>query len=149
MKVPPKRLKSDSVHSEKWEEAKDLYTMAIELAKLKKASEHELGTLYSNRSATWAMLEDYASALNDADLAVKLKPYWPRGYARQAVALTGQNQNQKALTALKAGLTIDPEDSMLKDLEKHISPLERPQKRKAPEGSSLTLALDTIQAAGE
>ena len=55
----------------KAEEAVAFYTQGIEVD----ASNH---VLFSNRSAAYAKLENYAEALNDAEKTVSLKPDWPK-----------------------------------------------------------------------
>lgn len=133
----------------KWEDAKAAYTKAIQLSEEKDAKLK--GTLFSNRSATCAMLEDYPSALADAEQAIRFRPSWARGYARKAVALIGRNKIQAAAESVQQGMHVDPDDKMLKELSVHIKEIQKPNavlKRKAPEGSTFSEALDQIQAAG-
>ena len=78
--------------------------------------------LYSNRSASYCMLEDYTRALEDAETVVKLKPNWPKGYSRKALALHNLRQYGDAIEAYQRGLALEPaSDLMQKGLEDVIA----------------------------
>ncbi|KDP25621.1 hypothetical protein JCGZ_20777 [Jatropha curcas] len=83
------------------------FTQAISLA----PSNH---VLYSNRSAAYASLHNYADALVDAKKTVELKPDWSKGYSRLGAAHLGLHQIQDAIAAYKKGLEIDPNNEALK-----------------------------------
>ncbi|KAK5782717.1 hsp70-Hsp90 organizing protein 3 [Gossypium arboreum] len=70
--------------------------------------------LYSNRSAAYASLHQYESALSDAKKTVELKPDWSKGYSRLGAAHLGLHQYQDAVSAYKKGLEIDPNNEALK-----------------------------------
>ncbi|XP_044477178.1 hsp70-Hsp90 organizing protein 3-like [Mangifera indica] len=83
------------------------FTDAIALA----PSNH---VLYSNRSAAYASLQNYAEALADAKKTVELKPGWPKGYSRLGAAYVGSQNYVDAIAAYKKGLEIDPDNEALK-----------------------------------
>ncbi|MDG2774712.1 tetratricopeptide repeat protein, partial [Vibrio parahaemolyticus] len=67
--------------------------------------------LYSNRSAAYASLKNYADALADAKKTVELKPDWSKGYSRLGAAHLGLSQYGDAVSAYEKGLKIDPNNA--------------------------------------
>ncbi|RZC54006.1 hypothetical protein C5167_012854 [Papaver somniferum] len=88
-------------------EAIKCFTQAIELA----PTNH---VLYSNRSAAYASLHQYAEALTDAEKTVEIKPDWSKGYSRLGAAQIGLGNFDEAISAYKKGLEIDPNNEGLK-----------------------------------
>ncbi|CAN0908605.1 Hsp70-Hsp90 organizing protein 3 [Linum grandiflorum] len=92
--------------------------------------------LYSNRSAAYASLQNYADALTDAKKTVELKPDWSKGYSRLGAAHQGLSQFQDAIAAFKKGLELDPNNEALKsglaDAQSAASSSSR--SRAAPQG---------------
>ncbi|CAN7096666.1 unnamed protein product [Brassica rapa subsp. narinosa] len=70
--------------------------------------------LFSNRSAAYASLRNYANALSDAIKTVDLKPDWAKGYSRLGAAHWGLKQFQEAAAAYTKGLEIDPSNEALR-----------------------------------
>ncbi|XP_059657470.1 hsp70-Hsp90 organizing protein 3-like [Cornus florida] len=70
--------------------------------------------LYSNRSAAYASLNQYADALSDAEKTVELKPDWSKAYSRLGAAHLGLHHYEDAVSAYKKGLEIDPNNEALK-----------------------------------
>lgn len=70
--------------------------------------------LYSNRSASYASLQDYAKALEDAKQCVSLKPDWSKGYSRLGAAYFGLHEWDDARSAYEAGIRVDPANEQLK-----------------------------------
>ncbi|KAH1164184.1 hypothetical protein AAZX31_01G197400 [Glycine max] len=87
--------------------------------------------LYSNRSAAYASLKNYADALADAKKTVELKPDWSKGYSRLGAAHLGLSQYDDAILAYKRGLEIDPHNEPLKsglaDAQKALAAASRPR----------------------
>ncbi|KAG5061421.1 Hsp70-Hsp90 organizing protein 1 [Glycine soja] len=87
--------------------------------------------LYSNRSAAYASLKNYADALADAKKTVELKPDWSKGYSRLGAAHLGLSQYDDAISAYKRGLEIDPHNEPLKsglaDAQKALAAASRPR----------------------
>ncbi|GFZ16500.1 stress-inducible protein [Actinidia rufa] len=90
-----------------FEDAIRHFTAAIELA----PKNH---VLYSNRSAAYASLHQYAEALTDAEKTVELKPDWAKGFSRLGAAHMGLHHYEDAVSAYKKGLAIDPNNEALK-----------------------------------
>lgn len=70
---------------------------------------------YSNRSACYASLGEYEKALEDGSECVKLKPDWPKGYARKGLAEFFLSRYDEAAETYKKGLELAPEDLPLKE----------------------------------
>jgi len=70
---------------------------------------------YSNRSACYASLGEYEKALEDGAECVKLKPDWPKGYARKGLAEFFLKKYDEAAETYKKGLELAPQDSSLKE----------------------------------
>ncbi|CAJ1928335.1 unnamed protein product [Sphenostylis stenocarpa] len=87
--------------------------------------------LYSNRSASYASLQNYSDALTDAKKTVELKPDWSKGYSRLGAAHLGLSQYDDAVSAYKKGLEIDPNNEPLKaglaDAQKAQAAASRPR----------------------
>lgn len=71
--------------------------------------------LFSNRSAAYAALRRFEEALQDALQCIKLKPDWPKGYARQGHALFHLERWSEAKDAYRCGLQKDPTAQFLKE----------------------------------
>ncbi|KAG0727980.1 Hsp70-Hsp90 organizing protein 3 [Chionoecetes opilio] len=110
------------MESGKLEEAVQNYSKAIALD----AKNH---VLFSNRrvtggchgggcrkvSAAYAKLKKYDTALEDAEITVRLKPDWPKGYSRKGTALLYLHRNQQASEVFQSGLALDPTNQQLKE----------------------------------
>ncbi|XP_018425547.1 PREDICTED: LON peptidase N-terminal domain and RING finger protein 3 isoform X2 [Nanorana parkeri] len=82
------------------EEALDKYKEAIRLVPL----DH---LLYSNRAMVYLSLKSYKLALDDAETACKLQPYWLKGHLRKAQALTQLGKIEDALKEFLFCLVLD------------------------------------------
>lgn len=77
--------------------AMDSYTKAIEAEPQSK----EAAACYGNRSFAACKLEQFGSALNDANQAITIDPYYIKAYYRRAAAFMALNQHKKALEDFK------------------------------------------------
>lgn len=93
--------------------AKD-YKQAIEnfTEAIKETAEDH--TLYSNRSACYYNLGQFAKALEDGEMCVSVKPDWGKGYQRRAMALHALLKREEALKDYEKGLELDPANEQLK-----------------------------------
>ncbi|KAK3268039.1 hypothetical protein CYMTET_23432 [Cymbomonas tetramitiformis] len=69
--------------SQRYEEAKHFYTLALEAPYATEAGIH---VLYSSRSAAHLALKQPSAALTDATAAVQNKPGWPKAFSRRGAA---------------------------------------------------------------
>lgn len=82
------------------------FTKAIELSPSD-------AVLYSNRSGAYASLKQFENALKDAEMCVKLKPDWAKGYSRKGLAEFNLGRLREAEATYSKGLTIDPNSQSL------------------------------------
>ncbi|KAI3353502.1 hypothetical protein L3Q82_020022 [Scortum barcoo] len=62
---------------------------------------------YGNRSCCYWCLEQYSSALTDAQKSIQLAPDWPKGYFRKGCALMGLKRHSEAEEAMEQVLKLD------------------------------------------
>ncbi|XP_075040376.1 LON peptidase N-terminal domain and RING finger protein 3 [Mixophyes fleayi] len=91
----------------KLDEALDKYNEAIKLVSL----DH---LLYINRSMIHLSLKSYELALEDADTACKLQPYWLKGHLSKAQALANLGKTEDALKEFIFCLVLDTENKTAK-----------------------------------
>lgn len=80
-----------------------------------------LASVYSNRSAAYAAVYEWAAALRDANTCVELAPHWSKGYFRQGAAYEGMMKLQQAADRYAAGLAVDPRDAVLLRQHEHVT----------------------------
>ncbi|XP_063793422.1 LON peptidase N-terminal domain and RING finger protein 3 [Pseudophryne corroboree] len=104
----------------KWAEALEKYNEAITLV----SHDH---LLYSNRSMIHLSLKSYELALEDADAACKLQPYWLKGHLRKAHALANLGRTEEALKEFIFCLVLDSDNKTAKsEAQKLLLDLLRP-----------------------
>lgn len=91
-----------------FQSAVHLYTQAIQIA----PCDH---LLLSNRCHAYASLDKFQEALEDAELVVKLRPDWPKGYFRRGRALFGLGHYEDAAVAFLQCLALDQKVSSAKE----------------------------------
>ena len=73
--------------AEEFEQALQFFTDAIEEDKKSGGVSEMTHILYSNRSAVYTKLKSFPKALDDANICVKVKDSWSKGYFRRGTAL--------------------------------------------------------------
>ena len=94
------------VQERKYQEALECYIKAIEI-------DSKDPILYSNRSLMYYNLKDYDNAIQDADVAISLKPNHSKAYLRKGNALEAKKQYYEALNTYSAGLQNDENNTQL------------------------------------
>lgn len=126
-----------AVQAGNFEDAIDNYSTAIELD----PGNH---VLYSNRAAAYCSVNQFQSALKDAQKCINLSPKFAKGYGRKAAALIGLNRRGEAMGVFHQGLSHCPGDA---GLQKGLSDLAPPKvevKEEASEGAGK----ETVSGAG-
>jgi tetratricopeptide (TPR) repeat protein len=100
---------NDHFQRKEWQEAQEYYTKAI-------SSNPKDATFYANRSACQVQLGNYEAALDDATLAVGLRPDWTKAHYRKAVALLALGRHHHGALAAYQGLELEPSNSELQKL---------------------------------
>jgi tetratricopeptide (TPR) repeat protein len=113
-----KELGNKAFATQQYEEAIDFYSKAITLD----AKNH---ILYSNRSACRAGLKDWVKAAEDGMECIRLDPSFLKGYYRLATAQIEQKDYDKALSTIRQGLTVDPNNSQLTKQMRTIKQLQK------------------------
>jgi len=95
------------------------YTTAISLD----STDH---TFFSNRSACYAKIGDFAKSLQDANKVIELKPDFARGYSRKGFAMEKLGRpGEQVMECYKEGLDNCPEDKQLIDAFKRVMMTQR------------------------
>ncbi|PFH31152.1 tetratricopeptide repeat domain containing protein [Besnoitia besnoiti] len=92
----------------KYQEAVGFFTEAIKQTP-------DDAVLYSNRSGAYACLNKLEEALQDAEVCVKLRPTWGKGYSRKGLAEFRMMKYKEAEATYQKGLQVDPTNEQLKE----------------------------------
>ena len=105
------------VQEQKFAEALECYSKAIEL-------DSNDPILYSNRSLMHSNLNEFESALIDADKAIEINPNYSKAYLRRGKALEGLGRNEEALNTYHSGLEKDNNNVQLMDAIKKLEKIQ-------------------------
>ncbi|KHN10072.1 serine/threonine-protein phosphatase 5-like [Glycine soja] len=108
--------------SGKYLKAAALYTQAIK-------QDPSNPTLYSNRAAALLQLDKLNKALDDAEMTIKLKPQWEKGYFRKGSILEAMKRYDDALAAFQIALQYNPQSQEVTKKIKKINQLMKDSKR--------------------
>ncbi|KQK22573.1 hypothetical protein BRADI_1g68102v3 [Brachypodium distachyon] len=100
-KVQLKLCGEKAVKRKDYRDASKFYTEAMEL-------DPNDATLYSNRSFCHLQMTEGNRALLDANICIKLRPEWLKGYYRKGAALMFLKNYKEACDAFMVGLKLDP-----------------------------------------
>jgi hypothetical protein len=90
-------------------------------------------TLLSNRSAAYGSLEQFQEACSDATECTRLRPDWPKGYARLGFALFHLGRLDESINAYETGLKLDPPADVTKTLSSGLQDVKEKRKKAAEE----------------
>ncbi len=95
----------------KFNAAIDLYTAALTANNTTNTLEPSLhAILLSNRAAAHVKLENYGSAIEDANQAIKLDPKYLKSYYRKGSAYVGLGKYKEAAAAFRQVVKLKPND---------------------------------------
>ncbi|KAK9076316.1 hypothetical protein SSX86_004650 [Deinandra increscens subsp. villosa] len=116
-----KRQANEAFKANKFSQAIDLYTKAIEL-------NGENAVYWANRAFSHAKLEEYGSAIQDASKAVEIDPKYSKGYYRRGAAYLAMGKFKEALKDFQQVKRLCPNDpdasKKLKECEKAVMKLK-------------------------
>ena len=75
---------------------------------------------FSNRSGSYASLQKYEEALEDAAVCVALKPDWAKGYQRKGLAEFYLQKYEESEETYKQGLKLEPTNAQLQEGLKRV-----------------------------
>ncbi|KAF5316342.1 hypothetical protein D9619_006546 [Psilocybe cf. subviscida] len=90
----------------------------------------EMSTAISNRSAAYFDIQDFVSALADAETVISIRRNWSKGHFRKAKALLGLGRYREAADAVRLGLSFEPNSN---ELTAFLTDIERVEKRSLEE----------------
>ncbi|BAT96666.1 hypothetical protein VIGAN_08364100 [Vigna angularis var. angularis] len=108
--------------SGKYLKAAALYTQAIK-------QDPSNPTLYSNRAAALLQLDKLNKALDDAEITIKLKPQWEKGYFRKGSILEAMKRYDDALAAFQIALQYNSQSQEVLRKIKRLNQLVKDSKR--------------------
>ncbi|RKP24643.1 beta-lactamase-like protein, partial [Syncephalis pseudoplumigaleata] len=97
-------------HRKRYRASLSDYSKAIRLALTRQGGETAdfVALLYANRSASHCMLGSYEEARADAEIAIRIRSDWGKGFYRKGEALHGLRQYKEALCCYEECLQRDP-----------------------------------------
>lgn len=124
-----KRRGRVSVTTQRYPDAKDLYSKAIEVSCSLDNQEQQLAILHSNRSLCWLHMTKSKEAYDDATSATCYDATYVKGFWRLATACMALKKTQQAINAFEAALALDANNKALqKEYEKAKKQLIKDEK---------------------
>ena len=75
-----------------------------------------INRIFSNLSSCYLRLKNYSKALEYAELCIKVKPEWTKGYYRKGMVFLEQKNYVDAATTFYMGCEKDPKDQKLSNM---------------------------------
>ena len=74
-----------------------------------------------DRSLVNYNLQDYETALSDAEKSLELDPQWMKGFHRRGLALLALNRNAEAQAVYEEALKLQPRNKVIKSCLKKVT----------------------------
>jgi len=108
--------------NKEWLKSAAIYTKGIKI-------DPDNAVLYSNRSASFLQLLKVTKALADADMSIKLRPTWEKGYYRKGCALEATEKYEEALACFRDAAEHNPKNgevaNKIASITRHVRNLQR------------------------
>lgn len=132
-----------------YDEAIKQFTSAISVAN----NSEFLKTIYSNRSAAYMKINQYQSALLDANKCIEIDCNWAKGYIRKGDALYSLKKFTECYNAYNYALRITPNDTNVqqkcelaqKAIRDSVGDNQQSNSRPTPQNSSKNNTFESIQ----
>jgi len=98
---------NDLMRAEKFEEAIEKYTKAIEL-------DSSNQVFYCNRAAAFSKMEQHYAAVEDCQRALDMDPKYGKAYGRMGLAYSSIHKHKEAVECFKKAIDIEPENESYK-----------------------------------
>lgn len=98
-----KILGNDFMKSEKFKDAIDCYTKAIQI-------DPNNSVFYCNRAAAYSKLNNHKAAIQDCEAAIKIDPNYSKAYGRMGLAHASLDQYQQAKECFQQAIDLDPQN---------------------------------------
>merc|ERR1719351_560476 len=108
--VEAERLKTEGnnlMRTEKFQEALDMYTKAIEL-------DGSNPVFYCNRAAAHSKMNNHHLAIEDCQRAIDMDPSYSKAYGRMGLAHSSLNKHKEAVDNFKKALELEPDNESYK-----------------------------------
>ncbi|CAH0385401.1 unnamed protein product [Bemisia tabaci] len=99
---------NEMMQSQRFEEAKNFYSRAIEL-------DRKNALFYGNRAAASSKLDQHLSAIDDCKIALSIDPNYGKAYGRLGLAYIKLNKTEEALECFRKAIQIEPENESYKN----------------------------------
>lgn len=86
----------------------------------------EMSTAISNRSAAYFDMQDFVSALADAETVISIRRNWSKGHFRKAKALLGLGRYREAADAVRLGLSFEPNSNVCFSYNRMTAHIDHP-----------------------
>jgi len=124
-----KRRGRVSVTTQRYPDAKDLYSKAIEVSSCLDDQEQQLAVLHSNRSLCWLHMSKAQESYDDAVSATCYDATYVKGFWRLAAACMALKKTQEAINAFESAIALDGSNKALqKEYEKAKKQLIKDEK---------------------
>ena len=111
-----KELGNKAFSLQKYEEAMEHYTQAIEMTK-----ENPNQVYFANRANCKLEMKNFNGCIEDCDEAIKIDPKYIKSYLRKARVLHILRRFEEALDTVKIGLELEPENADFKEIENWLN----------------------------
>ena len=109
-KEEAERLKTEGnnlMRTEKFQEALDMYSKAIEL-------DGSNPVFYCNRAAAHSKMNNHHLAIEDCQRAIDMDPSYSKAYGRMGLAHSSLNKHKEAVDNFKKALELEPDNESYK-----------------------------------
>ncbi|XP_035305543.1 sperm-associated antigen 1 isoform X2 [Cricetulus griseus] len=133
---------NEAFHAGDYEEAIMYYTRSLSALPTVSA--------YNNRAQAAIKLQQWNSAVQDCEKALKLEPGNMKALLRRATAYKHQNKLQEAAEDLKVVLSVEPHNDMARKILSEIeSDLKKPESASEPQTQGKRMVIEEVESSGD
>ncbi|XP_023932434.1 small glutamine-rich tetratricopeptide repeat-containing protein alpha-like isoform X2 [Lingula anatina] len=122
---------NDLMKSERFKEAMEFYTQAIQI-------DGRNAVYYCNRAAAYSKLNEHRKAIEDCNIALKIDPHYSKAYGRKGLAHSTLEEHTEAVECYRKAVEFDPSNqSYQNNLDIAEQNLRERQQQRGPAGFNL------------